>query len=144
MPCLLLFGKTYKETIHFYTHMMSECQSYVTSTMINDWISFLYQLHRQKGCGWCLSEENGIGKGGHFYLNEILNKQNCWIWISIWPNASKEFPLQSPNIFVWLVIYGRMIIDPDIYEKNNTKGLICFVTAEKVRHMLNKFCIPSL
>ena len=53
----------------------------------------------------------------HFYLNNIVNKQNCRFWGTEKPNFHYEKPLHDDKITVWVALSSAGVIGPFFFEE---------------------------
>ncbi|KFM74482.1 hypothetical protein X975_03865, partial [Stegodyphus mimosarum] len=63
-----------------------------------------------------------MGRQGPFYLNGIVNTQNCRIWDDKSPHAVTAIPLHSPKVTVWCGFTAEFIVGPFFYENITLTG----------------------
>ena len=77
----------------------------------------------------------------HFYLNAVLNKQNCRFWGKEKPNFYHENPLHDEKVTVWAALSSSGIIGSLFFE---AEGETQTVNSDRyLKLLLNKF-LPAL
>ena len=107
-------------------------------------------IKRKEFCKWFLEKckDNRflshlvMSDEAHFYLDGVVNKQNCRIWASENPEVYTEHGPHGPRVTVWCGVTMRGIIGPYFFEDDN--GLTVNVNGERYRYMLEHFVIPKL
>ena len=77
----------------------------------------------------------------NFYLNGMVNKQNCRYWAVENPSENYERPLHSPKVTVWCGVSERSVVGPYFFEM---AGNTVTINSERYVTMLNDFLRPEL
>ncbi|GFW97419.1 uncharacterized protein TNCV_4990961 [Trichonephila clavipes] len=77
----------------------------------------------------------------HFWLNGLVNKQNCRIWSEANPQVYVETPLHQKND-CWCALWAGGIIGPYFFK--NDEGHNVTVSGDRYRAMITNFFIPEL
>ena len=77
----------------------------------------------------------------HFYLNNIVNKQNCHFWRTEKPNFHYEKPLHDDKITVWVALSSAGVIGLFFFEE---KGENATVNSERYIQLLKNKFMPAL
>ena len=77
----------------------------------------------------------------HFYLNDIVNKQNCRFWGTEKQNFHNEKPLHNDKITVWVTLSSAGVIGPFFFEE---KGENATVNSERYIQLLKNNFMPAL
>ena len=78
----------------------------------------------------------------HFYLNGMVNQQNCRFWALEQPRELHQKPLHSKKVTVWCAIGKTAVIGPHFFEDHD--GNAVSVTSERYIGMINNFFVPEL
>lgn len=81
----------------------------------------------------------------HFYLNGVVNTQNCRIWATENPFACVSIPLHSAKVTVWCGMTASFIIGPFFFEEVAPAGPVtCTVNGKRYACLLRNQVIPTL
>ena len=78
----------------------------------------------------------------HFDLGGYVNKQNCRIWDTEFPQAYIEKPTHPKRVTVWCGFWSGGLIEPFFFE--NEQGEAATVNGDHYRGMLNVFLFTKI
>lgn len=78
----------------------------------------------------------------HFYLNGVLNKQNCRIWSSENPQSTTETTLHPAKVTVWAGLASWGLVGPFFFEDHRGQALT--VNSDRYDRMLTEKLTPAL
>lgn len=78
----------------------------------------------------------------HFWLNGVVNTQNCRFWCENNPRQLVERPLHPMKVTVWCGLHAGGIIGPYFFE--DADGHTVTVNAERYRDMITNFLWPII
>ena len=108
---------------------------------------------RQRFCRWLMGQWGSprfrqsllFSDEANFYLNGLVNKQNCRVWGRENPHALVERDIQSPHLTVWCGLSSRGVIGPYFFQSGRgARSVVQTVTGARYREMLEGFVLPEL